>query len=156
MKRIFAFVLGLVLYSASAFAQGATPTYQTATMYNVCNVQATATGVANTSVVATVPAQGGYFFNVCSMEFTVVANAAVTGAAAPAQLYTTTGLATNLIFWGNNTTLVIGDSRDQNHYYALPLQTTTAGTAFVVTGTGGQASQTIRINVTGFYSRPPA
>lgn len=141
--------------SAQQIAPGATPVQALQPLYS-CDQAFTATGLGNATVTLTVPAQTGKVFYICAIDIQQIANAAVTGAAGPAQLFTTTNLVNNLVWWGTNTTLVIGAQVNviTHDYGVAPLKTLLAGTAFTIVGTGGQATLNVRMNVSGFYGTP--
>lgn len=151
--------LGLMLtcvlvLSASAFAQSPTSVQQASQHLDACNVTTTATGAGNTTVTATIPAINGQTFNVCTITVHEVANAAITGAAAPAGVLTTTGLPTNLIWWADNATQGTGWQKEVvKEVWPTGLKAT-GNTAFTIAQTGGQSTQSFRINVTGYYSTP--
>lgn len=117
-----------------------------------CRVTQTATGLASTAVTLTIAGQPGLFFYVCTIDIVIVANAAVTGAAGPAPIFTTTGLQNNLVFWGDNSSLTIGQSRPVIQLaWPTGLRSALSNTAFTIVTSGGQATQNVRINVTGYY-----
>src|SRR5262245_30441999 len=117
-------LLLLALVAGDALGQG----------QNFCNQTFTATGAANTAVTLTAPAQANLFFYVCSIDIVLVANAAVTGAAGPAPIFTTTGLLNNLVWWGDNGALTIGQQRPVVTLVFGPqlLRTATPNTAFTI------------------------
>lgn len=118
-----------------------------------CRITQTATGLASTAVTLTVPAGGsGLFFYICTIDISMVANAAVTGAAGPAPIFTTTNLQNNLVFWGDNSSLTIGQQRSIIQLaWPTGMRTSISNTAFTIVTSGGQATQNVRINVTGYY-----
>jgi len=148
MRRL---VGALALVLAILVGAGSAPAQQ----FQACNVTQTATGLASTAVTVTVPAGGsGFFFYICSIDISMVANAAVTGAAGPAPIFTTTNLQNNLVWWGDNSSLTIGQQRQIISLVfspAGPLKTALSNTAFTIVTSAGQATQNVRINVTGFY-----
>jgi hypothetical protein len=148
-KFLFLALALLALVPVTAYAQ-ATSTQQSASRLDACNASATATGAGNTSVVATLTPTGGNSVYVCFIDIEVGANAAVTGGAV-VQACVTTGLSTNLTFAPNNTTLVIGDVRPQSYSFASPIKGA-AGAAFALTCSGLQSTQTLRINIIGYYA----
>jgi hypothetical protein len=119
---------------------------------DAAQIECTATGAGNTTVTCTLGAsvasnQSVYVTNCTAHE---VANAAVTGAAAPAGLLTTTGLPTNLIWWADNATQTIGWQKEvMKELWPTGLKTL-AGTQFTIAETGGQSTQTFRINCAGY------
>lgn len=164
MRRLHAIaplVFGLFLLGASSYllaqqlAPGATPVQSLQPLYS-CDQAFTATGLGNATVTLTVPGQAGRVFYICAIDIQQIANAAVTGAAGPAQLFTTTNLVNNLVWWGSNTTLVIGATINVmvHDYGVAPVKTLLPGTAFTIVGTGGQSTLNVRMNVTGFYGTP--
>lgn len=156
---LLGFLVGLVGSSSYLLAQqlapGATPVQSLQPLYS-CDQSFTATGVANTTVTLTAPAQTGKTFYICAIDIQQVANTAVVGAAGPAQLFTTTNLVNNMVWWGTNTTLVIGALQNviTHDYGVAPVKTLAASTAFTIVATGGQATLNVRMNVTGFYGTP--
>lgn len=153
-KSLFAFLAAFALCAAVAapsqvLAQAA-PVKIDPSRGDACNAFATATGAGNTSVAATLTPTGGNSVYICAIDIEVGANAAVTGGAV-VQACVTTGLPTNLTFAPNNTTLVIGDTRYQTYNYASPLKAA-AGAAFVLTCSGLQSTQTLRVNVAGYFA----
>ena len=121
-----------------------------------CNQTATATGAATTAaaVTVTLTPPDRQFVYICSIDITEVANAAVTGDAGPAPLFTTTNLDTNLVWVGDNATQGTGWSKQVlSQVYAIPLRTATAGTAFTIVTSAGQSTQSVRINIVGFFGK---
>lgn len=113
----------------------------------------TATGAANTAVTVTAPGQSGLYFYLCGVYIATANNAAVTAAAGPAPIFTTTNLPTNLVWWGNNgiaTTGLLQVVTDAQ----LPvcLKTAAPGTAFTIVTSAGQSTMNARINITGYYA----
>lgn len=154
--RVIALALALLAAPCLAMGQsipGATLTQQSPTRLDAYSVTQTATGAGNTSVLATVPGVAGMSFYIGSVDITTAANAAVTAAAGPQPVCTTTNLPTPLIWWGDNGTYTTGQ---QKIAVALSfpggLKTATPGTAFTITCAGGQSTYNVRINVTGWYA----
>src|SRR4051812_18079947 len=119
-------LLAVFVLATPAFAQSTpgTLTQQSPTRLDSCNVQVTATGAANTAVTATVPGVSGQYFYVCSVAIYEVANGAVTGAAGPAPIFTTTNLPTNLVYWGDNSTQATGWQKQvASEMYPLTVKT---------------------------------
>lgn len=119
-----------------------------------CNQTATATGDAQTATAVTVTLTPpiSQIVYICSIEIVEVANAAVTGAAGPAPIFTTTNLPTNLVWWGDNATQGTGWQKTVvSVQYAVPLKAKTVGTAFTIVTTAGQSTQSVRLNVTAFF-----
>jgi hypothetical protein len=148
-------VATLVLYfgysraHAQALAAGAT-TVQQAQPLRSCDTTFSQTGAANTAVTITATPPPNQSFYICSVYIAIVANAAVTGAAGPAPIFTTTGLQTNLVWWGDNSSLTIGQLKvvtDVTYPWFLK-----AGNPFTIVTSGGQSTESVRINVTGFYA----
>jgi hypothetical protein len=140
-----------VLYAQQVFP-GATPTQAVQPLTN-CNQTATATGAANTSVTATLTPPAGQYVYICTIDIQEVANAAVTGAAGPAPIFTTTNLPTNLVWWGNNATQGTGAFTNVlTGIYPLTLKSATAGTAFTIVTSAGQSTNSVRINVTAYFA----
>ena len=157
MRNIVKLTLAaLVLWALPLLAQqpipGATAIQQFPPLY-ACDQTATATGAANTAVTASIPAQNGKYIYVCHVDIFEVANAAVTGAAGPAPIFTTTNLATNLVWWGDNATQGTGWQKQitNNTWNTIPLKTAAPGTAFTVVTSAGQSTQSDRINISAFY-----
>ena len=121
-----------------------------------CDQTATATGLATTAAAVTVtltPPVGQYVY-LCSIDITEVANAAVTGAAGPAPLFTTTNLRTNLVWWGDNATQGTGFHKIiVDKVFPIPLRSQTRGTAFTIVTSAGQSTQSVRINVSAFFAK---
>lgn len=131
---------------------GATAVQQAQPFYN-CNQTATATGAGNTTVTATLTPPAGQYVYICSINGQEVANAAITGAAGPAPILTSSGLPVNLIWWGDNSTQVTGWQKQiVDTVYPLLLKGNAPGTAVSVASTAGQATQNVRINITGFFA----
>lgn len=155
MKKLTILALLIAVLSAPlALGQdaGGTQVAQQASHYDACAFAQTATGAGNTAVTVTIPAQAGKYFNICTVDLLETANAAVTGAAGPAPILTMAGAPNNLIYWGNNTTLVIGDTRDFPYSYMPNGYKSSLGTAMTFTLSAGQATQSVRVTVTGWYS----
>lgn len=162
MKRKILIVASLVALGISgllwnARAQqstpGATAVQQVQPLYN-CNQTATATGAANTAVTATLTPPAGQFVYICSIYISLVANAAVTGAAGPAPIFTTTGLQNQLVWWGDNSSLTIGQLKPVTDIaYPLLVKTNATGTAFSIVTSAGQSTENVRINVTAFFGQ---
>lgn len=122
-------------------------------MLNACNVQTTATGAANTAVTATLTPPSGQYVYICYIHISQVANAAVTGAAGPAPIFTTTNLPTNIVWWGNNATQGTGAfTLVTDSTYGFPLKSAAPGTAFTIVTSAGQSTNSVRINVAGYYA----
>jgi hypothetical protein len=149
MNRLFGLLFALLLTSAAAFGQ-AQPVQQQGQDLKAATLTATATGAASTAVTATIGASSGQCLYITDIYIVLVANAAVTGAAGPAPIFTTTGLPTNLVWWGDNSTLTTGQMKPvTDKHYVNPLKVSSS-TAFTIVTSGGQASQSVRINVAGY------
>ncbi len=84
---------------------------------------------------------------------TTSANAAITGAAGPAGVFTTTNLPTNQIWWADNATQGTGwHAIPMNVSWPTGLKTAQAGTSFSLAQTGGQSTQSFRINCAGYFA----
>jgi len=154
-------LLALNLMRAQQAVPGSTSVQAVQPLYT-CNQFATATGAANTAVTATLTPPAGQFLYICSIYISTANNAAVTPAAGPAPIFTTTNLQNNLVWWGDNsggcfvsacaagTTGVMVKVTD--NVYPLLLKTQTSGTAFTIVTSAGQSTQSVRINVTGFFA----
>lgn len=159
MRRYFAALLVIALalttptLGQAQSIPGGTLTQQSPTRLDACNVTATATGVANTTVTVTVPAVGSLSFYICTVEIVTAANAAVTAAAGPAPICTSTNLSTPLIWWGDNGTYTTGQQKIATNTTFGPggLKTSQPGVAFTIACAGGQATYNVRINVSGWY-----
>jgi hypothetical protein len=155
--KTFAFLFLIAALAAAISAQqivpGTTPVQSVQPLY-VCNQTATATGAANTSVTATLTPPAGQYVYLCHVDISVAANAAVTGAAGPAPIFTTTNLPTNLVWWGTNETLTTGAMRPvlALPFGVVPLKSATAGTAFTIVTSAGQSTMNVRINVSAFFA----
>jgi hypothetical protein len=155
----YALLAGLAILAAGdhiAIAQqtsaGATPVQQVQPLYN-CNQTATATGAANTAVTATLTPPGGQFVYICSIYIATANNAAVTSAAGPAPIFTTTNLITNLVWWGDNAVTTTGTRvLVTDAVYPLLIKTAQPGVAFTIVTSAGQSTQNARINVTAFFA----
>lgn len=150
-------LLLIALLVAPVFAQvqapGATYVQQAQPLY-ACNQTTTATGASNGTVTATLTPPSGQYVYICHIDIVEVANAAVTGAAGPAPIFTTTNLPTNLVWWGENGTLTTGQMKPvvTLAFGAVPLKSATAGTAFSIVTSAGQSTVSARINVSGFFA----
>jgi hypothetical protein len=154
-RTLLVLALGAVLLVPSlALAQsagGPVRVQQDPGLLTACNQTNTGTGAGNTSVAASLSPGGGNYVYVCQIDIEIGANAAVTGAAV-VQACTTAGLAVNLVFAADNSTLTIGQLKVQPYYFAQPLKTAAPGTAFSVTCSGLQSTQTVRVNLAGYYN----
>lgn len=132
---------------------GTTPIQAVQPLYT-CDQTATATGAANTAVTATLTPPSGQFVYICSIYIAVAANAAVTGAAGPAPIFTTTNLANNLVWWGTNETLGTGAARTVTDVvYPFWLKSAVTGTTFTVVTSAGQSTMNVRINITARFAQ---
>lgn len=114
---------------------------------------ATATGAANTGVTATLTPGANQRVAVTYIYIVEVANGAITGAAGPNPIFTSTGLSTNLIWWGDNSTQGTGWQKvvADEQLGQQPI-ITAAGTAFAIgVNSTGQSTQTVRITIGGFF-----
>ncbi len=146
MKRIVA-VLFLLLAPLASAQQA---TQQSGQDLKAAVLEATATGAANTAVTPSIAAVTGQCLYVTDIYIAIVANAAVTGAAGPAPIFTTTGLPTNLVWWGDNSSLTIGQLKVvTDKHFANPLKVI-ASTAFTIVTSAGQATENVRINVLAY------
>lgn len=118
-----------------------------------CNQTQTATSAGNGSATVTFTPPAGQFVYICSIYISEVANAAVTGAAGPAPIFTTTNLQNNMVWWGDNSSLTQGSFvKVVDDQFPLFLKTQVAGTAFTIVNSAGQSTQNVRINVTAFFA----
>lgn len=152
-------VLGTIMLAATALyphAQGGVPgtiTQESPTSLRAPVFTTTATGAANTAVTVTAPGQSGLYFYLCSVYIATANNAAVTAAAGPAPVFTTTNLPTNLVWWGNNgiaTTGLLQVVTDAQ--MPVCLKTAAPGTPFTIVTSGGQSTQSARLNISGYYA----
>ncbi len=150
------FILGaalLIAWPVQAQQSSGVLVQQSATRLDACNVTTTATGAANTAVTATINVPAGQYFYLCYVYIGEAANAAVTGAAGPAPIFTTTNLQTNLVWWGNNATQGTGAfTLVTDSTFAFPIKTLTPGVAFTIVTSAGQSTDSVRINVAGYYA----
>lgn len=160
MRLLSALAVALaLLIPSTALAQqqvsGATAIQAYQPLYS-CDQTFTATGVANTTVTVTAPAQPGKVFYFCSIDINTIANAAVTGAAGPALVCATTNLVNNLTWWGDNSTVTIGVLKPVINlsFGVVPLKSLVLGTATTIACSGGQSTYNVRVNITGFYGTP--
>lgn len=157
MRHRFLLSAALLLLAVSAWAQGtlgpmpAAPPVQSSPEFPI-TFTTTATGAANTAVTATAPAGTGYFY-LCYLHIVEVANAAVTGAAGPAPIFTTTNLPTNLVWWGDNATQGTGFQKViiDAEFQPTCIKSALPNTATTVVTSAGQSTQSVRINLGGFY-----
>jgi hypothetical protein len=137
--------------NAQQAVPGATPVQQ-AQPFTTCNNTAsnTGTGAAGFTTTTVTPPAGQYVY-ICGINVIETATAAMTGAAGPETL-TTTDLPINLIWWGNNSTQVIGWSQTVlDEQYPWFLKGSAPGTAFtIVAAAAGVAGSNYRVNVTYF------
>jgi hypothetical protein len=155
MLRALSVLLSVLMLSSSAWAQSSGAIIQqNATRADACTAESTATSAGNAVSTVTLQPPAGQFVYVCSIYIAEVANAAVTGAAGPLPIFTSTGLTTNLIWWGDNSSLTIGqlvkiaDSR-----FDYPLKTASPGTPFTIaTSGGGQSTYNTRMAITGYFA----
>lgn len=139
-----------VLTAIPAVAAPGTPVQQDAQDLKAAALQNTATGAANTAVTATIGAYVGGCIYVTDIHISQAANAAVTGAAGPAPIFTTTGLATNLVWWGDNSTVITGVQKVVlDHHFTNPLKVNPS-TAFTIVTSAGQSTHNVRINVLAY------
>lgn len=150
---VYGLVFGLGSFVvAQQVYPGATPT-QAVQPFTNCNQTATATGAANTAVTATMTPPSGQYVYICTIDIQEVANGAVTAAAGPAPIFTTTNLPNNLVWWGNNATQGTGVFTNiLTGIYPMTLKSAAAGTAFTIVTSAGQSTNSVRINVTGFFA----
>lgn len=159
MKRTLAILALILALPCAAFAQGpapgATPVQAYQPFYS-CDQAFTATGVANTTVTLTAPAQSGKVFYFCSIDINTIANAAVTAAAGPALVCATTNMINNMTWWGDNGTYTTGQLKPAValSFGVVPLKSLVPSTATTIVCTGGQSTYNVRVNVTGFYGTP--
>jgi hypothetical protein len=153
LRTLVVLLLIALPWAANAQQSSGVLVQQNATRLDACNVTTTATGAANTAVTATITVPAGQHFYVCYIHIAQAANAAVTGAAGPAPIFTTTNLQTNLVWWGNNATQGTGlYTLVTDSTFGFPLKTLTPGTAFTIVTSAGQSTNSVRINVAGYFA----
>lgn len=152
-----AVVLTFAVLLGASYAQvavpGSTPVQSFQPLYS-CDQTFTATGAGNATTTVTSGAQTGKYFYLCHIDIVEAANGAVTGAAGPAPTCTTTNLLNNLVWWGENGTLGTGAMKPilTLAFGSVPLKTLQASVAFTVACSGGQAAESVRINMSGFFA----
>ena len=155
-----ALTVGFVVHAQQP-VPGATSTQAVQPLYS-CNQFQTATGAANTAVTVTLTPPAGQFVYICSIYIASANNGAVTPAAGPAPIFTTTNLQNNLVWWGDNaggcssSACVTGNTgyliKVTDSVYPLLLKSQTSGTAFTIVTSAGQSTQNVRIDVTAFFA----
>lgn len=146
-------MLCLVLVLCASWADAQVLIQQSPTRLDACNVTATATGAANTAVTVTLTPPAGQYVYLCSVYIAQVANAAVTGAAGPAPIFTTTNLPTNLVFWGSNATQGTGlFTLVSDTQFGFPIKAQSPGTALTVVTSAGQSTNSVRLNIVGYFA----
>lgn len=152
MRRCPWLLATLLLLSVPAWGQSPARVQQDPSVLDACTASATATGAGNTAVTATLTPPSGSFVYVCTIQLQEFANTAVT-ASGTALAVTTSGLSANLTFQGDNSNLTLGTTKDFFWSFDRPLKTAATGTAFSVAWPAtGQATQTIRLNITGYFA----
>lgn len=154
-KRILSFMaLVAVLIFTGLFVQAQVLINQVPSDLRACTAESTATSAGNAVSTVTLTPPAGQYVYVCSIYIAEAANALVTGAAGPLPIFTSTGLQTNMIWWGDNSSLATGtlvkiaDSR-----FDFPLKTASPGTAFTIASSGGgQSTYNTRMAITGYYA----
>lgn len=130
---------------------GATTVQQVQPLFS-CNQQQTATSAGNGAAAVSFTPPSGQAFYICSIHIAEAANATVTVGAGPAPIFTSAGLQNALVWWGDNSALAQGVEKVLvDEVYPIPLRAQT-GTVFSITNSAGQATQNVRINVTGFFA----
>lgn len=153
LKRTLSLCLLLALMVTGVSAQ--VLINQSPTDLRACTMTATATAASNAAATATLTPPSGQYVYVCSIYIVETINATVTGAAGPKPVINTSGLSTNLVYWGDNSSTLgagglikIADSR-----FGFPLKTSQPGVAFsVASDASGQATSNIRIFITGYFA----
>ncbi len=131
---------------------GAVAVQQVQPLYT-CNQSITATGAANSGVVATLTPGITQRVYLCSVYIGEAANGAVTGAAGPVPIFTSTGLPSALVWWGNNATQGTGTFTlvaDEVYPLLIPGALGTAVTIGV--NSTGQSTDNVTIRLTGFFA----
>lgn len=150
MKKL---ALLLLFISVAVFADGNNPTNTPgATPVAVVASQASTTcisaaGAAGAQATATVPAVSGQFFYVTYLEIEYGAIAAPSAT----LLATTSSNLPGSLVW-NDAAPATTFQHDISMSFTVPLKSSAAGIATVVTGNAGVASISQRINICGFYA----
>lgn len=119
-----------------------------------CVMESTATSAGNAVSTVTLTPPAGQYVYVCAIYIAETANAAVTGAAGPLPIFTSTGLQTNLVFWGDNSSLTSGQLvKVTDSKFGFPIKTAAPGTAFTIASSGsGQSTYNTRMTVSGYFA----
>lgn len=148
-------VLSLALLCASVgLVQAQTVVQQSPVHLDACTAQSTATSAGNAVSTVTLTPPAGQYLYICSIYIAEVGNAAVTGAAGPLPIFTSTGLQTNLVWWGDNSSLTAGQLvKIADTRFDFPLKTASPGTAFTIASSGtGQSTYNTRMAITGYFA----
>ena len=148
-------VLALVLlFGIVGLAQAQTLVQQSPTHLDSCTAESTATSAGNAVSTVTLTPPAGQYVYICSIYIVETANALVTGAAGPLPIFTSTNLQTNLVWWGDNSSLTAGQLvKIKDVRFGYPLKSATAGTAFTIASSGtGQSTYNTRMTITGYFA----
>lgn len=147
MKKLL--LVALILCPFAAFAQ--TATQQSGTDLKAVQYTATATAAGNAAATATIAAVVGQCLYITDIYIATAANAAVTAAAGPQPVFTSSGLPTNLIWWGDNGTYTTGQQKlVTDKHYVNPIRIPQS-TAFSIASSGaGQASYNTRTTIMAY------
>jgi hypothetical protein len=146
---LFLFLLSIVSASAQVNVQ------QTPSRADACTAHSTATSASNAVSTVTLTPPAGQYVYVCYIYIAEIINATVTGAAGPLPIFTSTGLVTNLVWWGDNSSTLAsgGLIKIADTKFDFPLKTATPGTAFTIGSSGtGQATSNTRMNISGYFA----
>jgi hypothetical protein len=150
MKFIHSLLVALVLIPTVAFAQAA-PVQQSPQDLQAPVFAVTATAAGNAAATATISAVVGSCLYITDIYIVQAANAAVTAAAGPQPVFTSAGLPTNLIWWGDNGTYTTGQMKvvvDSHFVHPIKVPQSTAFT--IASGTGGQSTYNDRIHILAY------
>lgn len=146
---VLAVLLGLVLPASSQ-----TVVQQSASRLDACTAESSATSAGNAVSTVTLTPPAGMFVYICSIYIAQVANAAVTGAAGPLPIFTTTNLPVNMVWWGDNSSLTAGQLvKIKDGMMGFPIKTAQPGAPFTIaTSGGGQSTYNTRMAITGYFA----
>jgi len=154
MKKILQNLLLAALLAVTgvrlAMAAGEVPVQPIGTRLDAGTATCTGTGAGNTTVTCTITGQSGVSIYLTFFDIEIGANAAVTGAGV-IQACVTTGLVNNMTFAADNSSLTTGQLRAQPYNLATPIKWP-AGVSAVISCSGLQSTQTVRVNAAGYYA----
>ena len=153
LKRLVAVLALVALMAGGVYSQ--VLINQVGSDLRSCTAESTATAANNAVATVTLTPPAGQYVYICHIYIAEVINATVTGAAGPLPIMTSTGLSTNLVWWGDNSSTLgagglikIADSR-----FGFPLKTASPGTAFTIASSGtGQSTSNIRMHISGYFA----